>query len=379
MVTQTVSRAMQLPAIPPEPLILSALRLDPTPWPENAGPGYARAVLHAAAAHGVTPLLSVLPTVHTWPEDVRSVITSATRVEIAVEAIRRHELTRLLADLANAGVRGLLLKGTHLAYSHYPQPWLRPRVDTDLLVPIADRAKADRVLRNVGYQPVTDFGGQLVTHQFQYQRTNPLGLTAIVDLHWKVANPHVFSDMFSFDELHAASVGIDLLGPHARGLSDEHALMIACVHRTAHHGNADCLIWLYDIHLLASALSEDARRRVASLADRKRVTAVCARGIADAKARFTTEIPANWLETASPHCQREPSAAFLRAGRTKAHVLISDLCALQGWQQRARLVWEHVVPPSDYMRRLYGISNPFLLPAAYVNRLFTGIGKWFSA
>ncbi len=357
-------------------LIVAALRHEAAPWPGAADIGPEQ-FLDTIADHGVTALLASAPALESWPDGIRSAILEATRFEIAVETIRRQELARLLADLASDGVRGLLLKGAHLAYSHYPQPWLRPRLDTDLLVAAGDRNKTHRLLRALGYHPGTDFSGELVTHQFQYQRTNQYGLTDVIDLHWKIANPHAFADAFTFDELDAESIGLDALGPAAHGVSASHALMIACVHRAAHHDNSDCLIWLYDIHLLARAMTAQNRASVMSLAERKRLRSVSVRGIADARARFGTEVSTDWLELLQGDALREPGAEFLRTGRTKADILLSDLQALRSWHQRAKLVQEHLFPPSDYMRRAYGFSSPLFLPVAYVDRAVTGIGKWF--
>jgi hypothetical protein len=357
-------------------LIVAALRHEPAPWPGDADTEFHSSFFDAAADHGVTALLSSAPAVSRWPDSVRSAIRDAARFEIATEEVRRRELADLLSTFAADGVRVLVLKGAHLAYSRYPHAWLRPRLDTDLLVAPGDRDKADCLLRRLKYQPGTGFGGELVTHQFQYRRANRYGLADIVDLHWKISNPHVFADAFSFDELHETSMAIEALGPDARGASPVHALMIACVHRAAHHGNTVCLIWLYDIHLLADALSVDDRARVAGLAAAKRLRSVCARGIADARALFATRVAADWLERLRLDGRGEPSAAFLNSGRTKADLLVSDLQAL-GWPQRARLIQEHLFPPAGYMRRAYGLSSSFFLPVAYVDRAVSGIGRWF--
>ncbi len=51
--------------------------------------------------------------------------------------LRERELVAVLAALAEAGVETLLLKGTPLAYTHYPEPALRTRCDTDVLIAAA--------------------------------------------------------------------------------------------------------------------------------------------------------------------------------------------------------------------------------------------------
>ena len=372
----------------PEELIVPALRLEAVPWPSDASGALEAAVIAAASDHGVAPLLAAAPAVERWPDGVRSTLGRARRAEAAIEVVRRQDLIALLDALQRASVRALLLKGTQLAYTHYPHPWLRPRLDTDLLVASRDRSRADEVLRELGYRPATGFDGTLVTHQFQYERTDRFGFTNAVDLHWKVANPHVFAEVFTFDELDAEAVSISALHAHARGPSDAHALVLACVHRVAHHDNSDRFIWLYDIHLLIRVMNPESRHRLAALASAKQLRSVCAAGVEHARARFATPVPAGWLGVQAPPSrkalrrtstadQAEPTAAFLRNGRTKVDILISDLRALRGTRLKARLIREHLFPPADYMRREYGSVNAFLLPLTYIHRIATGVGNWF--
>ena len=64
------------------------------------------------------------------------------------------------------------------------------------------------------------------------------------------------------------------------------ALFLACLHRTAHHQDAVDLVWLWDIHLLASRLTDDERTFLVDLAIARAMRGVCARGLAAAAARF---------------------------------------------------------------------------------------------
>ena len=59
--------------------------------------------------------------------------------------LRGREIARVTAALDARGVRALLVKGAALAYGLYPEPCLRPRVDTDILVLGDDRAATDLV------------------------------------------------------------------------------------------------------------------------------------------------------------------------------------------------------------------------------------------
>ena len=71
----------------------------------------------------------------------------------------------VLGALGAAGIPVLLLKGAAFAYALYPEPWLRPRQDTDLLISPNDVAEAGQLLERAGYQPARAVRGRLVTHQ----------------------------------------------------------------------------------------------------------------------------------------------------------------------------------------------------------------------
>jgi hypothetical protein len=198
-------------------------------------------------------------------------------------------------------------------------------------------------------------------------------------LHWKVTNPHVFADALTFDELAATARAVPQLGDHARGLSNVHALMLACVHRVAHHPNADKLIWLYDIHVLASAMTPEQRVDFLAQARVKRLRSICASGLSRALQHFGTEDPAGWLDQlqAGSNDEPEPTAEFLRHDLRRIDILKSDLRAVPGWTRKIRLLREHLFPGAAFVRSRYGADTPLLF--AYVARILAGMGKWFRA
>ena len=363
----------------PEELLVAALRGEAAPWPVDASPAFESAVLDAAVDHGVAPLLGSAPAVHLWPHPLRLALRNIRRDEAAVEPIRRQDLLGLLSAFHQAGIGCLPIKGAQLAYTHYAQPWLRPRFDTDLLVAAADRGRAEAVLQALGYARSNQVSGMLVAHQLQYQRRNRYGLIDVVDLHWKVTNPHLFADALTMDELAMAAQAGSQPGAPARGLSNVHALILACVHRVAHHQNTDRLLWLYDIHLLVSAMTRAERAEFLELARVKRLRAICAAGVASAQSQFGTQYPAGWLDglQTGGDGEIEPTAAFLQQGLRRIDILLSDLRTLGGWTRKLRLIWEHLFPPAAYVRERYGHNTPLFF--AYVDRVLTGVGKWFRA
>lgn len=355
-------------------LLVAALRRESPAWPQDLPEAE---VCRVAEEQGVAPLLAGAAGTAMWPEGVRRFLRAVLRGEAARDAALRHEVVRLVGALADAGVRPLLIKGEPLAHTHYARPWLRPRADTDLIVGDSDRAPAGQVLRRLGYEPATDYAGALVSHQFQYRRATGAGVEHHVDLHWRVVNPHVFSTALSFDELDAAGVAVPVLGPHARGPSDLHALALACLHLVAHHAGSRRLIWLHDIHLLAGRLDARGREELERLAVARGLAAACGRSIGEARARLGTPVPPGWAERLEQQGSGEPGARLMRGTPTKFDVLRSDLAALPGWRARLRLVREHLVPPLAYMRRTHGVRHWALIPFAYAWRIVAGVGRWF--
>jgi hypothetical protein len=289
----------------------------------------------------------------------------------ALELARRAALVRLLERFAGARIRVLVIKGAHLAYAVYPDPSLRPRSDADLFIDEADAAAAQRVLRESGHALVPHVTGRFVMSQFHFVDAGPSGAHAY-DVHWRLANPLAFRHVLPFADVWRDSVAVPALGARARGPSLPHALLIACVHRAAHHAAADRLLWLYDVRLLLRAAGPAEIEIFCTLADRWGVHAVCADACAAAAAWFgDAQVPPRLADRAG-HAE-EPTAAYLRGRMGPAAQLWHDVRALTGWRDRATLVREHVFPPVEYMRQTQG-SGP--LPWLYTRRMTRGALRW---
>src|SRR5262249_47675622 len=147
------------------------------------------------------------------------------------------------------------------------------------------------------------------------------------DCHWKISTQPVFAEALTFDEVVGRTIPLPALGAHARTLSPVDALLLAAIHPVMHHRNADVLIWIYDIHLLASALAEDDWERFAELAIVKKMSAVCAQQLRIAHEAFGTPIPEHAIARLSVD-RGEPSAAYLRRDRQWIDELVSSLRGL---------------------------------------------------
>ena len=332
-----------------------------------------------AERHGVAALLgSRLIDRQDLEPGLQARLTAATRRQIVADLAHEAQLVACLDALVNAGVEFVLMKGAQVAYTHYPRPDLRPRVDADVVIAADRRSTAHDVLTRAGYVADVQASADLVLHQQTYVHASGQGVPHVVDLHWRVANPEVFGGVLTFEEMTAEAVPIAQLGPGVRGLSAVHALLLACVHRVAHHHDDDRLIWLYDIHLIASQLDAAQWTRFADAAQRRKVAAVCVAGLERTRALFGTRLPDPIRRLASSRPDGEITARYLNGGRAPVSAVVDDLRAMPSWTHRWRLVKDYAFPPVRYMREVYAPSSASPLPWLYVRRIVFGARRWLA-
>jgi putative nucleotidyltransferase-like protein len=364
-----------------ERVIAAILRGEPVGWPRDAGQPEEARFLQTAARHGVGPLLAhhlhCSGVLRDWPEPVSKWLRQAAREEVLADQVRRPELLHLLSTMATVNVRPLIMKGAAVADLYYPSPFLRPRCDVDLLIRKKDVARVIALMGDCGYRRASLIPGDLVMPQCPFFKADRSGFPHTYDLHWQIANPQPFAGVLLFDELAGRSIELPALGEHARTLAHIDALLLACIHRVAHHADSPRLLWLYDIHLMASCMDRQTFQGFAALAAEKQVAAVCAGGLALAQTWFHTELPMDLMEALRACASTEPSARYIGGRMRPLDVLLSDLRLLRGWRSRWQLIREHLFPPARYMLERYAVSNPLLLPALYTHRLVRGAAKWF--
>jgi hypothetical protein len=268
----------------------------------------------------------------------------------------------------------VLFKGTALAYTVYDAPHLRPRGDTDVMIRPGDYAGAQRVLSALGYaEPVSC---QQLLGQVRFACETAAGVESAIDIHLRISSQTAFADLLTYDELLEGSIAIPSLSSRARAAGHVHALLLACVHPVMHHRNADLIIWCYDIHVLASRLTDRQWLEFVDLARRKQVAEICAGQLGRAAARFGTRLPEQVIAALAAD-KGEPTAEYLAANRAWRHELASNVRHAHGWRQRLRLFRDVLFPDRDYMLRSYGLAprhwGSLVLPFLHVHRLTKGL------
>ncbi|MFO7641302.1 MAG: nucleotidyltransferase family protein [Candidatus Competibacteraceae bacterium] len=344
------------------------------PMPDEA------ALLATARTEGVLALshdrLRRSPVWTRYPETLRAALTRHACQEVAVDMARAAELREVLAALAREGLAVLLLKGAALAHTLYPEPHLRERCDTDVLLPSREEAeRAWRVLQTLGYQRPNAISGDLISHELGCYKTGPGGLTFALDVHWRLSNNALFAERFTFAELAAAAVPIPALGPDARGLGVVHALLLACTHRIGHlpDGSADRLIWLNDIDRLARCFTEEHWRPFTALAEERGVCGPALDGLRAAQAWLATMAPEAVLRRLRAGADRERFDP--RQARSRWRFAWWIFRSLPSTAARLRWLGQHLFPEADYLRRKYDFQHPGWLPWFYGVRFARGIGK----
>jgi len=296
---------------------------------------------------------------------------------VLTDAVRVRELARVLRACEDAGGMPVVFKGAALAHTHYAASWHRARADADVLIAAASREQVCAVLARLGYARCPLISGDLVMFQAAFERVDRLGIEHVLDIHWRIANPQVVSQVLSHDELLERSVTVRIENYPMRVPSAIDSLLLACVHRVAHHPDLEKPFWIEDIHLLASRLGPSEWQTFVTRAADRSIRTICCQGLQRAQQTFQTTIPADVLTTLSRNSS-EPSAIFVRDGLRPVDRLASDLRTL-GPVAAVRLLREHLFPPAEYMRAKYGVARRAMLPAYYVARVLGGISKWFRA
>ena len=161
------------------------------------------------------------------------------QVAAVLDARREDETRRLLDAFGDAQIDVLVFKGAALAHTVYAAPHLRPRTDVDLLIDRESLDRADRVLAACGWHHPPEPEPETFAAQRHYVKQGSGRMPWLVDLHWRIANPRVFADALPFGELHRRAVTVPALGRAALTPSPVDALLLACIHRVAHHEDAD--------------------------------------------------------------------------------------------------------------------------------------------
>lgn len=209
---------------------------------------------------------------------------------VAAEAMPRAELERVVRALADGGVAALVMGGAAVAYSHYPEPALRPDGVISLLVANGDRGEAERILSAAGYQADLK-SARPSSGQCQYRRRDRQ-MPQPVNLHWSVGAPPGLPEPMTFPDLWKRRVAIAAVPPAMTFIPPDR-LLIACLELARHRPDCTPLLALLDVHLLTVAMSVAQWQDFLDRATAAQLHPVCVRSLRQAVEVFGTPLPAD--------------------------------------------------------------------------------------
>ena len=316
----------------------------------------------------------------------------------------KQELAKLVKDLAelvheynlagatpvierkiSEAIFPIILKGSALAYTHYPSPSLRTRCDTDLLINLASRENTNEILKKLGYKKAHGLEGETVSNEAAYLRRDEIGFIHTFDLHWQINNAQLFARLFSYEDLISRARPISELDERAIGLCDTDALLLACLHRAGHLGytthigdkeysEGNRIVWLYDTHLLFTRMSSEEKQAFATRALELGLAGTCLDALETCSSVLETPVPNSIREALRSAGQSELASRYLHASRFERGWI--EFQSVTGWGRKWRYIRENLFPPAEYMRQKYPhAKSRGTLPILYLKRAVGGIKK----
>lgn len=188
--------------------------------------------------------------------------------ELACRRRHAHALAHvpaLLARLEGAGLRPVLLKGLTLAHRIYPEPWVRPSGDVDVLLRDDEAHRARELLLADGLVEAPNAGGHASeSHRHLQPLSARVGeFSLVVELHTGVVEGGA-PERMATEALVARSVRLPLGATRVRALSVDDG----SAHLALHHSGEPSWRRMLDALLLARRLGPGALGRARPLLER---------------------------------------------------------------------------------------------------------------
>lgn len=360
----------------------SVLRGEGAPrWPEALS-GSDGAVAERLAFHGIALLLASVPGgLDSWPQDLAQKVREQAGIRTFWEKGHRAAIAPLLEALAAAGIRVLVMKGTALAYSVYPDPAVRQRGDTDIFLPGADRRQVRDVLRGCGFWEA----GDTKALQESWQCDTVIGFEPAVDVHWRINASAAISQLLENELDLDASVPLDRLSPCAQGIGPADNLVLVAINRSAHGQfgyfsgtdrlfESDRLIWAVDTHLLVKTFGPDDWDTLVQRAARTGTAAIVNDTLAFARRALGTCVP-DAVRAALAQAPADRGLAAYFGASSHLWRLRRDVAACTGPGEALRVLRYVALPSDEFLHARFPEATGWPRPALHLRRWVEGAGK----
>ena len=294
-------------------------------------------------------------------------------------ALRFHELGRVLRHLAATGVQVVLLKGAALAETVYHDIAARPMGDLDLLVQREDVMPALGALSELGYTPThaEAFAGVTLDFENEVQLLKPGPVDTLIEIHWSLLNSPHYQHKLPMAWFWESALPVQVEGGTALALGPEALLLHLCAHLALHHGSSGAR-WLHDVAEVVYGFRdrldwEQVLTRAQAWDLVLPVQQVLGRVALDWQAPIPGGIQQRLSALQPSPAEMRVNAWLTAPARPVAQRFWADLASMPAWRDRLRYGWSSLFPSASYMRQRYGISHLLLLPLAYPYRWLLGV------
>ncbi|MCB2048689.1 MAG: nucleotidyltransferase family protein [Novosphingobium sp.] len=351
-------------------------------WLDDANEKLMRLVETRISDHGIAALLyENRQKLIGWPHDIFDFLRREALGQAMWEARHKAVLSGLLNAMAHTGIRAILLKGTALAYLAYANPASRKRGDTDLLVQVSDRNDGRSILSECGFFPIEAAhsldGEQRLQEVWAHDAED--GSRHFIDLHWQVTNSPSLEGILRFSDISANLQPLPRLSPNAQAPDSVSLMIHACVHRAGHKVSpyfvdgrrlieGDRLIWLFDLHLLAQAFSDDHWSDLVKRCSQLKIGPVCHEGLLAARTRFHTDVPFEVLQSLIADSSVSVATDYLMNESPLRRAWL-DLRAIKAGQTRLSYLLARIFPPAAFIRSKYPNHAHWPVVLLYARRI----------
>lgn len=352
----------------------------PSDWPRN--PDFVEAFCARIMFHGIAlVLLREQGKLAEWPEQARAAIQKEARAQSFWEMGHRGVLTRFMDALEQAGSTCILSKGSALAYSVYPDPAMRRRGDSDVLLANASRPSVRRALGAAGFRRV----GDARPLQESWVAVCGMGFTHMFDLHWRVNASALVAQGLERAGIGSRSAPLPRLSDNARAIAAADNLILVAINRAAHktfgYRSGDSklfernrLIWALDFDLLTKTFGPDDWEDLLAATAASGTGPQVADALAFATSALGTAVPADVQQRLAEQ-PGDPQVREYLADMSGRERLWHDLSASPGFVAKLRLTGYTLFPGTEVLHERFPDATHWPIPALQGRRLAAGAAK----
>lgn len=334
-------------------------------------------VVDEALAFGLGPLLyAAVQEVNLTPNPAIMELLHLTYFASATQnMLVMKDLNFIVNVLTQAELRHILLKGSALFQSIYPDPALRPMLDIDFLVPFSLVDRTLNVLNSFGYSqskllPYHDDTG-LVWNQIALSNDSEVSIP--LELHWNLLDNPYYSQRISASDLWQRSIPHKMERAETRLLSKEDLVLHLCAHNVFHHLGTYHRTAVDIGFILRNGKDVFAWDRFMNYAVEYELGVAAKLTLKNAREDWYVDVPEYIISELNRFHLRKRERFFLIAQGSEILKVLRTFITIPGLRSKLRFVLRQLFPSREYMNWRYSLRSSIPLPVAYIYRYLIGM------